>query len=115
MLFPYGPQSPSNTCNGPVCAEIQGRWIVDALQYLKEKGNGRIEAETGAEEEYTDLVTGMLKETLFEGTRSYYHADNIPRMEGRKREPVFWMGGLPGYVAKCEEVAKDGYKGFMIS
>jgi hypothetical protein len=115
MIFPYGPQSPSNTCNGPVCAEIQGNWIAKALEHLRTMGKTVIEATPAAEEEYVDLVAGMLKGTLFEGTKSYYHADNVPRKEGQKREPVFWMGGVPGYVHRIEQVAKDGYEGFVIS
>jgi cation diffusion facilitator CzcD-associated flavoprotein CzcO len=115
MLFPYGPQSPSNVCNGPVCAEIQGNWIGAALENLRATNRNVIEAMPSAEEEYTDLVTSMLKGSLFEGTKSYYHADNIPRGEGRKREPVFWMGGVPGYVEKIQQVVEDGFKGFAIS
>jgi cation diffusion facilitator CzcD-associated flavoprotein CzcO len=114
MLFPYGPQSPSNTCNGPVCAEIQGNWIVNALEFLRNSGKTRIEANAADETEYTELVAGMLKGSLFEGTHSYYHADNIPQNHGRKRQPVFWMGGLPGYIEKLGSV-KGTYEGFRIS
>jgi cation diffusion facilitator CzcD-associated flavoprotein CzcO len=115
MLFPYGPQSPSNTCNGPVCAEIQGKWIIHAIEFLKaSSGKTRIEASVSDESEYTELVSGMLKGSLFEGTHSYYHADNMPQSQGKKRQPVFWMGGLPAYIEKLETVAKSNYKGFQI-
>ncbi|KAI9714808.1 MAG: hypothetical protein M1820_000097 [Bogoriella megaspora] len=109
MLFPYGPQSPSNTCCGPVCAEVQGEWIVKLLESVREKGQKRVEAEKAAEEEWSAHATRLLKGTLFEGTKSYYFADNVP---GRKREPLFYFGGLPGYKGKLEEVQGSGYGGF---
>lgn len=115
MIFGYGPQSPANVCNGPVCAEIQGKWIASALENLRATRRTVIEAMPGAEEEYVNLVTSFTKRSLFEETKSYYHADNLPLKEGRKREPVFWMGGVPGYVEKIEQVAKDGFRGFAIS
>lgn len=115
MIFGYGPQSPANVCNGPVCAEIQGNWTAAALENLRATKRTVIEAMPGAEEEYVDLVTGFTKGSLFEETKSYYHADNIPRKQGRKREPVFWMGGVPSYVERIQQVARDGFKGFAIS
>lgn len=74
-----------------------------------------IEAMPGTEEEYVDLVTEFLKGSLSEETKSYYHADNVPHRDGHKREPVFWIGGVPGYVERIQQVAKDGFKGFAIS
>jgi cation diffusion facilitator CzcD-associated flavoprotein CzcO len=115
LLFSYGPQSPANVCNGPVCAEIQGNWIAVAMENIRATGKNVIEPILSAEQEYVDYVTGLLKGSLFEETKSYIHADNIPRKEGQRREPVFWMGGVPGYVEKIQQVAKDGFKGFTIS
>lgn len=115
MLFGYGPQSPANVCNGPVCAEVQGNWIAAALENLRSVSKIAIEAMPLAEEEYVDFVTGLLRGSLFEQTKSYYHADNLPQKEDRNREPVFWMGGVPGYVERIQQVAKDGFKGFAIS
>ncbi|KKY27620.1 putative cyclopentanonemonooxygenase [Phaeomoniella chlamydospora] len=77
LLFPYGPQSPSNTCNGPVCAEIQGSFILDLLVFMRDTGKTRFEPEQDAETMYSDLVRSFLKESLFEGTQSYYWGDNL--------------------------------------
>jgi len=115
MLFSYGPQSPSNTCNGPVCAEVQGDWIADLLEHAKASGKQRWEATEAAEQEYTDKVSGLLKGTLFEGTTSYYHRDNVSPSKGGKREPIFWMGGLPAYIQKLGDCKETDYAGFMFS
>jgi cation diffusion facilitator CzcD-associated flavoprotein CzcO len=113
MLFSYGPHSPSNTCNGPVCAEVQGDWIVDIIEHARKSEKQRLEAAVAAEEEYTDAVTALLKGTLFEGTKAYYHRDNISH--AGKREPIFWMGGLPAYIEKLHDCAQAGYAGLVMS
>ncbi|QDS75070.1 hypothetical protein FKW77_006721 [Venturia effusa] len=115
MIIGYGPQSPANVCNGPVCAEVQGDWTVAAMENLRATKRTVMEAMPGAEEEYVSLVTSFTKGSLFEETKSYYHADNVLHREGRKREPVFWMGGVPNYVEKIQQVAKNGFTGFAIS
>lgn len=36
--------------------------------------------------------------------------DNIP---GKKREPLIYLGGVPNYYATLNEVAANGYPGFV--
>ena len=49
--------------------------------------------------------------TLFPTCNSWYLGANVP---GKSR--VFMpLPGLPEYVAKCEQVTKDGYEGFAIA
>ncbi|KAL9113244.1 MAG: hypothetical protein Q9227_002579 [Pyrenula ochraceoflavens] len=107
-FFPYGPQSPSFTCNGPLCAEIQGSFITSLLLFMRENGHKRVEAEAQAEEEWSEKVRGMVKGTLFEGTRSYYFGDNVV---GKRRELVAWFGGVEGYEGELEGVRGQGWKG----
>ncbi|KAL9617281.1 MAG: hypothetical protein Q9160_007908 [Pyrenula sp. 1 TL-2023] len=112
MMFPYGPQSPSNLCNGPVCAEEQGNWIIRCLEHLRAQKMNRIEALPKSEGEWSAHATGLLKGSLFEETSGYYFGDNIP---GKPREALFYFGGLPTYLEKCNAVAEGGYEGFDIS
>src|ERR1700688_4088516 len=44
LLFVYGPQSPNAFANGPTCAELQGDWIVQLLDHLRQGGRTRFEA-----------------------------------------------------------------------
>jgi hypothetical protein len=48
--------------------------------------------------------------TLFPEANSWYMGANIP---GRKRQLINFPS-VSGYVALCEEVANEGYRGFMI-
>ena len=110
VFFPYGPQSPTFTCNGPVCAEIQGDFIIDLLVDMREKGLTRVEARAEAEQEWSDRAREMLKGTLFEGTKSYYWGENVP---GKRKELLAWFGGVPAYEAELDGCRKGDWKGFQ--
>lgn len=109
-FFPYGPQSPAFTANGPVCAQIQGDFIADVLVHGRAGGFGRVEAEAWAEEAWSARVRGMLAGTLFEGTRNYYWGDNV---RGKRRELLAWFGGVPRYEAELEGVRGEGWRGLV--
>ncbi|KAI9661741.1 MAG: hypothetical protein M1821_008980 [Bathelium mastoideum] len=112
LLMAYAPQSPSGTLSGPVSAEVQGEWMVGLLEAMRAQGKTRIEAREEAQEEWTQHANGLLKGTLFEGTKSYYWGENVP---GKRRGLVYYFGGLPTYKQKLDEEAKGGYKGFNIA
>jgi cation diffusion facilitator CzcD-associated flavoprotein CzcO len=112
LLYVYGPQSPSAFCNGPTCAELQGEWVVECLEYLRTNGKTRIEATREAEREWGDHVAELTGGTLFPEATSWYMGANVP---GKKRELLAYPGGLPGYLERCNEAAAKGYTGFVLS
>jgi cation diffusion facilitator CzcD-associated flavoprotein CzcO len=111
LMFLYGPQSPSGFCNGPTCAEVQGDWIVECLEYLRDHGHARIEATATAEKTWSDHVDELAGATLFPKAASWYMGANIP---GKTQQLLNYPGGLPLYVEKCRESAQNGYAGFDI-
>ena len=112
LLFVYGPQSPNGFCNGPTCAEVQGDWIVRLLDHLRQRNYTRVEATVPAEEAWRAQVLALADATLFPRADSWYLGANIP---GKLREMLAFTGGLPAYIAKCNESAERGYEGFVIS
>jgi cation diffusion facilitator CzcD-associated flavoprotein CzcO len=112
LLFVYGPQSPNAFCNGPTCAEVQGDWVARLLAYLGQRNLTRIEATVPAEEAWRAQVLAVAATTLFPRADSWYLGANIP---GKRREMLIFAGGLPAYIAKCNENAERGYEGFAIS
>jgi cation diffusion facilitator CzcD-associated flavoprotein CzcO len=112
LLFVYGPQSPNAFCNGPTCAEVQGDWVARLLDYLRQRNYTRVEARMSAEEEWRAEVLALADTTLFPRADSWYLGANIP---GKLREMLAFTGGLPAYIAKCNESAERGYEGFAIS
>jgi cyclohexanone monooxygenase len=112
LLYIYGPQSPSGFCNGPTCAELQGEWVVDCLEYLRRKGLRRIEATPSAERAWGEHMAELTGATLFPEAASWYMGANVP---GKKRELLLYPGGLPAYLARCRETAERGYVGFALA
>jgi len=111
LLFVYGPHSPNAFANGPTCAELQGDWIVELLDHVRQRDWKRFEATAPAEEEWRTQVLALADATLFPQADSWYLGANIP---GKPREMLSFAGGLSTYMAKCNESAERGYEGFAI-
>jgi cation diffusion facilitator CzcD-associated flavoprotein CzcO len=111
LLFVYGPQSPNAFANGPTCAELQGDWIAGLLDHVRQRDWKRFEATVPAEEAWRAQVIEIASGTLFPRADSWYVGANIP---GKPREMLSFAGGLPTYMAKCNESAERGYEGFTI-
>jgi hypothetical protein len=59
FFFTYGPQAPTAFANGPSCAELQGDWLVELLEQMREQGKSRIDATGEAEAEWKVLVNEL--------------------------------------------------------
>ncbi|KAK9777623.1 hypothetical protein SCAR479_05671 [Seiridium cardinale] len=111
LFMSYAPQSPSAFCNGPTCAQMQGDWIVDAVNYMKQKGLKKMTPDRKAEEEWRATVMKIADATLLPGTKTWYMGDNIP---GKPREPLIYLGGVDNYYKTINEAAANGYDGFKL-
>ncbi|PVH70566.1 FAD/NAD(P)-binding domain-containing protein [Cadophora sp. DSE1049] len=111
MFFTYGPQAPTALCNGPTCAELQGKWILAVMNHLREKGLKKIDAEVESEKKWASDIWTLANASLLPGTKSWYMGDNIP---GKPREPLIYLGGVPTYYNTIHECARDGYKGYKL-
>jgi cation diffusion facilitator CzcD-associated flavoprotein CzcO len=111
LLFVYGPHSPNAFANGPTCAELQGDWIAQMLNHLRQRNWARFDATVPAEEAWRAQVLEIADATLFPRADSWYFGANIP---GKRREMLAFAGGLSTYMAKCHESAERGYEGFTI-
>ncbi|KAF2019096.1 cyclopentanone 1,2-monooxygenase [Aaosphaeria arxii CBS 175.79] len=112
MFFTYGPQGPTALCNGPTCAQLQGDWIVNAMNYMKEKNLKKIVPTKESEAEYKELIWKLANASLLPTVDSWYMGTNIP---GKTREPMIYLGGVPTYYKTINESAANGYTGFELS
>jgi cation diffusion facilitator CzcD-associated flavoprotein CzcO len=64
MFFTYGPHAPTALCNGPTCAELQGNWILTAMNYMKKKGLKNIDPQRQSEEEWKELIWKLANASL---------------------------------------------------
>ena len=106
-----GPGSPSVLTNMMVAIEQHVEWVTDCINHMVENDKACIEATEDAQDAWVDHVNEVANETLWVSCNNWYQGDNIP---GKPR--VFMpLPGFPPYVEKCEEVAANGYEGFVLS
>ncbi|KAK5114817.1 hypothetical protein LTR85_010130 [Meristemomyces frigidus] len=109
MFFPHGPQGPTAFCNGPMCAEMQGNWIVNLMSYMRANGAGSVQASKESEEQWAVEVSALANASLLPGAKSWYMGANIP---GKRRELLVYLGGVPEYYKRANACADKGYEGF---
>ena len=106
-----GPGSPSVLSNMIVSIEQHVDWISDCLTYLHEHELQSIEATVQAEDQWVDHVNQVADLTLYPLANSWYLGANIP---GKPRVFMPYIGGVGNYAVKCQEVAANGYEGFVL-
>ena len=111
LLMVYGPQSPAAFWNGPTCSEVQGRWVVDCLSYLRENGLEHIEATADAGASWTRHMAEVAQATLLPRADSWYMGMNIPS----KHRQLLFHPWANHYMDDCQECARNGYSGFELS
>jgi cation diffusion facilitator CzcD-associated flavoprotein CzcO len=111
LLTLVGPHNGATFCNMPRCIEQNVEWVTDCIRYLREKGFTRIAATPEAEEAWTEHVNELAVGTLLSETDSWFFGANIP---GKKRTVLMYLGGALAYKKKVDEVAANGYEGFVL-
>jgi cyclohexanone monooxygenase len=87
-------------------------WIAEGLTYMKKKSVSTIEAKVDAENDWVDYNEKIARNTLRYNCKSWYLGSNI---KGKKRIFMPFVGGLPVYIKKCEEIVANNYAGFEIN
>ena len=107
-----GPGSPSVLTNMLPSIEQHVDWIADCLAWMRDGGHATIDAEPEAEAAWGRHVNEVAAASLRSTCASWYVGANVP---GKPRVFMPYIGGFPRYVAKCEEVAANGYEGFAVA
>ncbi len=106
-----GPGSPSVLTNMMVAIEQHVEWLSDCIEFMFEHDHRRIEASEAAQDAWVAHVAEVVNQSLRLSCNSWYWGANIP---GKPR--VYMpLPGFPEYVEKCDEVAAQGYAGFVLS
>jgi cyclohexanone monooxygenase len=106
-----GPGSPSVLTNMIMSIQQHVEWITEAIVYLRDHGLHAIEASADAADAWVEHVNLVASFTLYPSCNSWYLGANVP---GKPR--VFMpLPGLPAYIEKCDEVARSGYEGFVLT
>ena len=112
MFMITGPGSPSVLSNMPVSIEQHIDFIADFIAWMRERGVATAEADPQAEESWVAHVNEVADTTLFVLANSWYLGANIP---GKPRVFMPYPGGVGTYRQKCNQIARQNYKGFILS
>lgn len=111
LFILVGPGSPSVLTNMVTSIEQQVEWISACVEHLRARGYHTIEPTSDAENQWTDHVGQIAAATLFSAAASWYSGANVP---GKPRVFMPYAGGLDTYTQTCDEVAEQGYRGFVL-
>ena len=105
-----GPGSPSVLCNMPPAIEQHVQWITDCISYVQENGFATVQTFEKAAQDWQAEVDRAANATLLPRAKhSWYLGANVP---GKPLVFMPYAGGLAIYRDICNEVARDGYRGF---
>lgn len=107
-----GPGSPAVFSNVMLSIEQHVEWIADCLEHMVEHGLDRIDADPQAEAQWTRRIEKLAALSVVGKTNSWWTGANI---EGKPRGITMYLGGAQNYRAACDEVAADGYRGFVLT
>lgn len=111
MFVVTGPGSPSVKANMFVSIEQHVDWIANCLEYMRGRQKSYIEAEEKYEAKWVEHVNEVANGTLYPLADSWYTGANIP---GKPRMFMPYVGGVPAYIKKCQEVVANSYEGFRL-
>lgn len=112
MYFVAGAGSPSVLSNVMISIEHHVEWITDHIEWLRQRGLHRSEADVAAQQRWTEHVYEVAKPTTFMKGNSWYTGANIP---GKPRVFSLYLGGVGEYRKICSDVAARDYEGFVTS
>ncbi len=107
-----GPGSPSVLCNMPVAIEQHAEWITDCIARMQAQGAEAIETTSEAADAWMARCDEAANATLLPTVpHSWYMGANVP---GKPKRFLPYAGGMTRYRAICDEVAAEGYSGFVV-
>lgn len=110
LFLVTGPQSPSVLTNVTQSIEQHCEWIAACLTEMDQAGLSEIEASAEAETAWVQHCDALAQVGLKAKTKSWYTGQNIA---GKPARFMPYLGGFPDYVARCKDVVRDGYRGFL--
>jgi cyclohexanone monooxygenase len=113
LFIVQAPGSPSAATNFIAAMEQHVEWIGDCITHLRDGGYRTIEALADAQREWIEHTTSLVALTVLvhPTCNSWYNGANVP---GKKRMYMGYTAGIPEYRRRCDEVADNGYTGFVL-
>tara|TARA_B100001765_G_scaffold207723_1_gene166149 strand:- start:478 stop:771 length:294 start_codon:yes stop_codon:yes gene_type:complete len=87
-------------------------WVSECIRFMMSRGLKQIVASSSAENGWMEHANDLAEKSLRSTCLSWYLGSNVP---GKPRVFMPYIGGVPTYVEKCENVVANGYFGFEMS
>ena len=112
IRFTYSTQpSAASVVASIVSIQHHVEWISDCISWMNANHMRTIEADADSQDRWVQHVNAVAGMTLYQSCSSWYLGANVP---GKPR--VFMpLPGLPAYADQCDQVARDGYEGFVLA
>ncbi len=114
MLTLVGPHNAATFCNIPRCIEQNVEWVAKLFEYVRAHDIKRISPTLAAEDAWTEHVFDAASKLLFTKVDSWFTGINSNLAGKDKRTFLLYAGGAPAYREKCDDVAANGYEGFVL-
>lgn len=110
-----GPHNGSSFCNVGVCGALQSEWVTQMLRYMRANGLSYSEPTREAEDQWTEAIYRDFARTLMADANAWW-VKTTTRPDGTEvRRALVYVGGGPEYRKRCEQVAYNGYEGFVLA
>jgi cation diffusion facilitator CzcD-associated flavoprotein CzcO len=111
LFLVTGPGSPSVLSNMAIGNEFHIDWIADCIAYLDREGFSSIEPGKELVTSWSEEVALVAKQLLRRQVRNYMVHIND---DDGSRVFIPYAGGLDRYAAHATDIARDGYRGFIV-
>lgn len=112
LLALNGPGSPSVFANMALTSEQQGDFALNLIEYAAEHGFTSVDTRADAALAWVEHVEELAAGTLFGGSKSWYTGANL---DGKPTRFLPYPGGFKTYNDRAQEIADNGYEGFVFS
>ena len=112
MFMVAAPLAPSAAfCNSTTCLQQQTEWITKCIHFMQSENRSVAEASQEAQDDWVKCHDEATSTSLLSRTKSWYTGSNVP---GKPSRVISYTGGVGTYRKLCDEVAANGYKGFLM-
>ena len=115
LLTLVGPHNGATFCNIPRCIEQNVEWVAELIRYMQGNGYKCVVPSEEAEDAWTEHVYESAAGMLFSKVDSWFMGINSNLPGKQTRTFLLYAGGGPAYRERCDEVAANGYEGFVLN
>jgi len=110
-----GPHNGAAFCNIGVCGGLQVEWVTRMIEYMRDHALTSCEPDVVAQDRWTDEVYRDFSRTLLSSSDAWW-VRTVTKPDGTvQRRALIHVSGGPEYRKRCEEVAYNRYRGFVLA